>query len=433
MKHDFFMEPEKRIPVSDEVDILVAGGGPAGVGAALSAARLGMKTMIIEMLDCLGGVATAGMMSHWGGTSSSTILPEIFARTAEKGKIFGYEEMNGTDENTIHHESQKIILDEMMKEAGVKVLFYTMVCGALTENGKITGVIIQNKSGRSVIRAAKVIDATGDGDVAAYAGVPFIKGRENDGKMQPATIMFKIGGVDYQRAVFPPSFETLVETPRGELQALAREKLPSPAGHVLLYRQTTDGTVCCNMTNATDIDGTNAESVTKALIQCRSQIEPIIRFLREYVPGYEKCWLMSSGSLLGIRETRHFKGEETLTAEDILTAREFDNWVVKRAFFNFDVHNMTGSGLDKTGVQQAWTQQKTYTIPYGCLIPQNIDGLLLSGRNISGSHLAHSNFRIMSICMALGEAAGIAAALSLHDGVALRNVDVRKIQELSGK
>ena len=428
-----YLEPSRELPIIADVDVLVCGGGPAGVGAALRAAREGVSTMIIEDQDCLGGVATAGMMSHWGGRSSSKIMLEIFERTHKKCvDTFGWE----NDQNNltqIHHGAQKIALDEMMNEAGVKVLYYTFACGAVVENGEIKGVIVENKSGRGVIKAKRVVDATGDGDVAAAAGAPYFKGRETDGKMQPATLMFKVGGVDYSRAVFLPSFESKYETEKGELQALAKEKIPFPAGHVLLYRQPTPGTVCCNMTNAIEVDGTDAQSITKGLMTCRSQIEPIIKFLHEYVPGYENCWLMSEGSLLGIRETRHFEGEKSLTPEDILEAKVHDDWCVRRAFFNFDVHNLTGASLDKTGVQKEWKQPDDYTIPYGCILPKGVEGLLLSGRNISGSHLAHSNFRIMSVCIALGEAAGTAAAISVKENIKLKDVDVKKIQQIVGE
>ena len=430
-----YKEPVKELPIIAEVDVLVCGGGPAGIGAALRAAREGVSTMIIESQDCLGGVATAGMMSHWGGRSSSKIMVEMWERTHQKCvESLGWcDENDGKNLTQIHHGAQKITLDEMMNEAGVKVLYYTFVCGAIVEDNAIKGVIVENKSGRSVILAKRVVDSTGDGDVAFYAGVPFFKGRETDGRMQPATLMFKIGGVDYSRAVFLGSFESKYETEKGELQALAKEKIPFPAGHVLLYRQPTPGTVCCNMTNAIEIDGTNAESVTQGLMTCRSQIKPIIDFLHEYVPGYENCWLMSEGSLLGIRETRHFEGYKSLTPEDILEAKVHDDWVVRRAFFNFDVHNLTGASLDKTGVQKEWKQPDDYSIPYGCILPKKIDNLLLSGRNISGSHLAHSNFRIMSVCMALGEAAGAAAAISIKDDVSLKDVDIKKIQASVGE
>ena len=423
-----YVEKSREIPMIADVDVLVCGGGPAGIGAAVRAGRMGADVLLTEAMDCLGGIATAGMMSHWTGSSSSLVMTEIFERSYKKCQALGWDEKNGCRENTINQEVLKIVLDEMMSEANVKTLFYTFACDAVTENGRIIGVIVQNKSGRGMIKAKCVIDATGDGDVAASAGVPYFKGRETDGKMQPCTIMFKVGGVDYGRAVFPNSFETKVETEKGELQSLAKEILPFPAGHVLLYRQTTPGTVCCNMTNCINIDGTIAEDLTKGLQTCRFQIEPIIKFLREYVPGYENCWLMSSASLIGIRETRHFIGMQSLTPEDILTAKKYDNWVVERAFFNFDVHNMSGASLDKTGIQKQWRQPDDYTIPYGCLLPKNIEGLLLSGRNISGSHLAHSNFRVMPIAMATGEAAGVAAAVSAKKNILLRDVDVKEIR-----
>lgn len=423
------MKSNEKLPVILSTDVLVCGGGPAGVGAAVRAGRMGADVTIIESLDCLGGIATAGMMSHWTGYSSSKILSEIFERSLKKCQVLGWDEKNECNDIVINQEVLKIVLDEMVCEANVKTLFYTMACEAVVDGGRIVGVVVQNKNGRGIIKAKTVIDATGDGDIAASAGVPYFKGRETDGKMQPCTIMFKVGGVDYSRAVFPGSFETKVNTDKGELQALAQEILPFPAGHVLLYKQTTPGTVCCNMTNCIDIDGTDAQSMTRGIQVCRLQLEPIIKFLREYVPGYENCWLMSTAHLLGIRETRHFKGIQSLGADDILEAKVYENWVVRQAFFNFDVHNMSGSSIDETGVQKEWKQPEAYTIPYGCLLPENVEGLLLSGRNISGSHLAHSNFRVMPIAMAVGEAAGAAAVLSLKNGQLLRDVNVSDIQK----
>ena len=428
-----YIEEANKIPQIYDVDVLVCGAGPAGIGAAIRASRLGCSVLVVEAQDCIGGIATAGMMSHWGGRSSSKILNEIFDLTYERAQSVGWDKNSGCGPDAIYHEVQKIVLEEMMLKENIRVLYYTMVCKAVVEDGTIVGAIVENKSGRGFIKAKRVVDATGDGDVAFSAGVPYFKGRKEDGRMQPCTIMFKIGGVDYKRAVFPPSFETTIDLPKGEIQALGKEHLPFPAGHVLLYTQPTPDTVCCNMTNAIEIDGTNAESLTKGVMTCRSQIIPIIKFLKEYVPGYESCWLMSSASLIGIRETRHFEGLETIQKDDILQARYHDNWVVRRAWFNFDVHNLTGPSLDKTGVQHEFKQKNDYTIPYGCLLPKNVEGLLLSGRNISGSHLAHSNFRIMSVCIALGEAAGTAAALSIKQNKKLRDLDVKDIQQIVGE
>lgn len=421
----FYEEPKRQIPVTHEVDVLVVGAGPAGVCAAISAARMGVDTLLIEQQGTVGGIATAGMMSHWTGTSGSRLYHEILQRSAELNEG----EQKGKITIAIDPEKLKGLFLTMLHEAGAKLQLYTFASGAIVEDGCVRGVICESKSGREAILAKVVIDASGDGDVAAKAGAAYTLGREQDGKMQPATIMFKVGGVDTERAVFLSSFESTYETPRGELQALAREHLPFPAGHVLLYRSTLPGIVTCNMTNAIDIDGTKAEGLTRAEIVCRSQMDAIVKFLREFVPGYEKCYLISSASLIGIRETRHFKGVAQITEEDILASRQFADWVVRDASFNFDVHNITGAGLDKTGAQKEFPDIAGYTIPYGCLVPEKIDGLLLSGRNISGTHMAHSNFRVMPICAGIGEAGGIAAAISVREGIALRDVDVKEIQK----
>lgn len=426
MKMTYYEEPARKIPVIDTVDVLVAGSGPAGFSAAVCAARQGARVMLIEALGTVGGIATSGMMSHFTGSVKSEFYEELLGRMMEKRRF--------PDEKaprvTIDPEQLKQIELDMLNEAGVKLRLYTFVSGAIVEDGAIRGVILESKSGREAVMAKIVIDATGDGDVAARAGVPFWLGREEDHLMQPVTIMFKVAGVDTDRAVFPGSFETTVETEKGELQALAKEKLPFPAGHVLLYRTTLPGVVTLNMTNAIGIDGTSADDLTRGEMICRSQMEAIVSFLREYAPGYENCYQIGSASLLGVRETRHFKGEYTLTSEDVLSCARFDDWVVREARFNFDVHNLTGASLDRTGAQKHFPKDNQYEIPYRCLIPQGIDNLLLAGRCISGTHMAHSNYRVMPMCVAMGEAAGCAAALAVRQGVGVRAVDARDIQAL---
>ena len=306
---------------------------------------------------------------------------------------------------------------------------YTLVSDVIMEGNAIKGVVCESKSGREAILAKVIIDASGDGDAAAKTGAEYLLGREADNKMQPATLMFKVAGVDTENAVFLGSFESTYETEKGELQALAKMHIPYPAGHVLLYKSTLPGVVTCNMTNCIEVDGTNADDLTKATIMCRTQMDHIVRFLREFVPGYENCCIISSASLMGIRETRHFKGMYTLTEDDIYQARVFDDWVVRGAHFNFDVHNISGAGLDKTGVQHKFEQKKGYTIPYGCFVPEVIDNLLLCGRNISGTHMAHSNYRVMPICVGMGEAVGTAAAIAVEQNVLVREVSPRDIQD----
>lgn len=422
------MQYSVNITTEKKYDVIVAGSGPAGIGAAISSARNGMKTLLIESLGRVGGISTSGLMSHFTGNVDSGLYREILAKSAEKnyfekGKVKIY----------IDPEMLTVTYMEMLEEAGVDILLYTTVCEAVKSGDKITGVICYNKSGFSKYNADVVIDATGDGDVAYKAGAEYVLGRESDGKMQPATLMFKMGGVDMDRAVLPPSFETLVETEKGELQSLGKKILPSPAGHILLYPSTIPGIVTCNMTNVTDIDGTNAFDLTKAEITCRKQLEPIVKFLREYAPGYENCYIISTASLIGIRETRHFKGLKTLTENDISQAKVYEDAVVFGAYFNFDIHNISGPGLDKNGVQKAFNQKNGYTIPYGCLVPKTVDGLVLSGRNISGTHIAHSNFRAMPICIAIGEAGGVAASIAVKKNIEIRNVLPIDIQKAIGK
>ena len=407
-------------------DVLVLGSGPSGFAAAYTAAKNGVDVVLVEQCGDIGGISTSGLMSHWTGSCESPLYFEILKKSAEKNEG----EFKDKIVSFIDPEKLKTLYLEMLCEVGCRIMLYTFAEDAICDGNKILGATVINKSGRTDIYAKVTIDATGDGDIAAKSGAEFILGRESDNKMQPATLMFKVGGVDMERAVFPPSFETLVETEKGELQALAREKLPHPAGHVLLYKSPIPGIVTVNMTNVCDVDGTCAEDLTKAEIICRKQMPVIVEFLREYAPGYENCYIIGSASLIGIRETRHFKGIKTLTENDIADAVQYDDYVVYDAHFNFDVHNITGAGLDKTGCQKHFKQKNGYTIPYGCLVPKEIDGLLLSGRNISGTHIAHSSFRAMPICVGIGEACGAAATVAIKSNKEVRGVvadEIRKI------
>ena len=416
-----YTEPSRQIPVAHSVDVLVVGGGPAGVGAALAAARQGARVLLIEQSGAVGGVATSGLMSHWTGrTAHIGIYGEMLRRAQD-----------GPDPQVINPEKLKTVLLDMLHAAGAQWQLYTFASDAIVQDGVIRGVITESKSGREAIIARIVVDATGDGDIAAKAGVPYTKGRAEDGKMQPMTLMFKVGGVDTGRVVrFVGGFEDTYDTPEGDIQTLAKQHLPFPAGHLLIYRSTLPGVVTCNMTNSINVDGTQAADLTRADYECRRQLEPIVAFLRRYVQGFEQCYVISAAAQIGVRETRHFVGEYTLTAEDILAARVFDDWVVPQVHFNFDVHNLTGSGLDETGVQKHFDQPRHYTIPYRCFVPLKVENLFLAGRNISGTHKAHSNFRVMPICVLMGQAVGVAAALCVQQQVTPRQLDVHAVQAI---
>ncbi len=427
-----YLEPACELPVLAEVEVLVAGGGPAGVGAALAAARVGAKTLLLEKSNAVGGMATAGMMSHWSGARQSPLLHEIIDRMCQSVSLPPEREIvSEYDEKwCISHECQKTALAELLAESAVEVQLHTWVVGVIKEGDRVCGVITESKSGREVILAQVVIDATGDGDLAAKAGVEYILGREEDNCCQPVTLMFRIGGVDYTRAIFPGSFESYLDIPKGEVQALGKTHLPAPAGHVLLYRTRLPGEVCVNMTNVTNVDGTDVRQLSQAEFVCRQQMDAIVLFLREFVPGYEKCYLVAAAENVGVRETRHCQGVYTITAEDILAARVFEDWIATRNYFNFDIHSLVGPGLDKNGVQKHFKSKGTYTIPYRACLPQKVDGLLLSGRNISGTHLAHSNFRVMGICLSIGQGVGVAAAVAVKRQILPRDVDIKEVQQI---
>ena len=218
----YIEEPKKQIPVALETEVLVLGAGPAGVSAAINAAREGAKTVLVEQLGDVGGIATAGLMSHWTGNTEGGFYEEILDRSAESKEKTGHK-FNGGPRQILNPERLKTVLLEMLDEAGVTLRLYTFVSDVIMDGDVIKGVIVESKSGREAILADIVIDATGDGDAAAKAGAPFFKGRETDGRMQPASIMFKVAGVDVERGVFPGGFEETFEIPAGDLQTLGRE------------------------------------------------------------------------------------------------------------------------------------------------------------------------------------------------------------------
>ncbi|MHA1683897.1 MAG: FAD-dependent oxidoreductase [Promethearchaeota archaeon] len=422
---ELIIEPARETPVFASVDVLVIGAGPAGFSAAINSARLGASTLLVEQSGMVGGVATSGLMSHWTGATRGGFYEEVL----EHSTCFPFRNIRASW-HTIDHEFLQDTILKLLRGSGARVRLYTLACAPLMEPpGTIAGVFVESKSGREAVRAKVVVDATGDGDIAARAGVPFRLGRAEDGRMQPMTLMFSIGGVDMERAILPGSFESKIRVPGGEIQSLGKENLPFPAGHVLLYPSALPGVVVVNMTNMPGMDGTSAADLTTAHLSARAQVQPIISFLRRFAPGYENCFHLRTASMIGVRETRHFECEYTLSGQDILDATIFDDWVVTKVHFNFDIHNIKGAGLDDAGVQHEFPQDRPYTIPYRCFVPVNIDGLLVAGRNISGTHIAHSSFRVMPICANMGQAVGIAAALCARRGVAPRDLDVCVLQE----
>ncbi len=420
-------EINTEIPITREVDVLVVGGGPAGIGAAISAARLGAKVLIIEQFNCLGGVATSGGHNHysqfnaWGDRSIQVvggIADEIRQRILAMG--------GGTYDGScidFDIESMKLLLDQMVAEAGVEVLYYTFYCDTLVKDDAVIGGIIQNKTGRQAVLAQRVIDCTGDGDAAFHAGAAFEQGRPQDGRCQPTTLMFLIGGVDWPKVATWRSSYQMKEV----WEKAQKDGIMEPFQSVIMGFWHTDvnpDQVGINMTHMINIDTTRAEDLTRATIEGRRQSHHLVQVFRKVVPGMEKCYLISTAPSLGLRESRRIMGEAVITGNDLMEQREWPDAIGYGSFY-IDIHNPAGPGMGG----QTWRPPRGfyYQIPYRALVPKKVDNLLVAGRCISADHVALGSLRIMGTCTVMGEAAGAAAVLSIHDEVSPRHVDTERL------
>lgn len=418
-----YLREELDTPIVSNHDVIIVGGGPAGVGAAISAARNGCRTLLIESYGFLGGMWTIGMVNPiFDYENKGGICLEIYNRieTARKGI------RNGPDIWNFDIEFMKRLLEQMSHEAGVELLYHTTFSMPVIEDNRITGVVVENKGGRSAHRASIIIDCTGDGDVAARSGVPFNIGREMDGKAQPMTLMFRMSNVgytqDYYRYRHYESNELILKID----DALARAGINN---HIFNYRRPCilkvpgSHTVLCQATHIRGLSSINPIDLTSAEIEGRGLVEELFQLLKTHVPGFEIAQLDTTGPHIGIRESRHILGEYFLTLEDIRRRRRFDDGICTATFW-VDIHQPDG---DDQETQKNETLHTNYQIPYRCLVPQRIDGLLTAGRCISGSHEAHASFRVTGNCVAMGQAAGTAAALCVHQGITPRELDGRSV------
>lgn len=438
----------KQIERIIETEVLVAGGGPAGFGAAVAAARNGAQTMLIDRNSMLGGMATAGLvgpfMTCYDDDAKEQIVKGIFdelcTRTEERGGAVHPSKVEGmTPYSSYYVKSHRhvtpfmseilaIVMEEMAQEAGVKLLYCVQLVDVLTQDGKIDGVVVSMKEGLTLIKAKVYIDCTGDADMAYYAGVPTWSGDETDGVMQPVSLFFEVGGMDREK------FVGELESRLDELgvpgencwswyikQAKEKGDWHLERNEIGNYEQPVKGRWKINTTRVAHIDATNTEDVTKALIEGRKQVQEVLGFMRKYVPGCENLELLQVAGSLGVRETRHIKGKYKLTAGDILARKHFDDAVCTFAYA-IDIHNSEGGGATFKQVNQY------YTIPYRCLVPEGCSNLLVAGRSISGTSEAAASYRVIPACVATGQAAGTAAALALLEGVDPEHVDVETLK-----
>jgi len=433
---------------SFDADVVVVGGGPAGINAAVAAGRLGARTVLIERYGFVGGMSTAALVYPWmtfhterGEQVIRGIAQEIVDRLMQRGGSPGHLRDTIGFVHTVtpyDPEIYKVVAVEMLKEAGVKLLLHSFVDAVHTEGERIRSVEITGKSGRMRVSGTMFVDTSGDADVAYLAGAPTLQGRDGDRRTQPMTMKFRMRGVDLAKVKqymldHPEDFyhKTLIaELPslsltgvQGFYSQWKAAALPINRDQVLFFTGPAEDEVLVNCTRVQGLDGTDVEDLTLAEEEGRKQVLMMADFLRTRVPGFEKASISCVGAQIGVRESRRIVGLYTLTMEDVLAGRRFDD-VIARSGYPIDIHDPSGKG-----VTAAWIEgDGAYDIPYRCLVAERITNLLAAGRCISTSHEALATTRLTPSCMATGQAAGTAAALACAQGVSPAQLDVRVLQ-----
>ena len=444
----------ERFSYEKEYDVVIAGGGVSGAIAAIASGRSGAKTLVVEQAGYFGGSLTGcgvgPMMTFHAGEQQiiKGIMQEVVGVMVEKGYSPGHIKDTTQYINYLtpfQSEGLKLVLDELIQQAGCDVLFHTAIGEVVVEGGKICSLTVCNKDGLHRVKGTVFVDATGDGDVAAWSDAPMTKGREGDGAMQPMTMNMKYCNVDtdslkkhmeahakeFPRMVnnialmfntsrlsfagFEKEFRQARE--RGELEILREE--------VLAFETNTPGEFIINTTRILGKDGTNAVSLSEAEFLGRKQCRDLDLFLRKYVPGFQNAILEFTGPSIGIRGSRQLRGIYTLTAKDILERKEFST-VIAHSAYPIDIHNPNGEGTNSSFVSEPGTY---YSIPYEVMVSNEISNLLVTGRCISATFEAQAAIRTTPTAGALGHACGAAAALAAKEGGDTRKISVEKLQK----
>jgi hypothetical protein len=444
-------EAPRTLPVAASVDVLVLGGGVAGLAAALAAAETGSSVLIVERGNCLGGTATAGMMTlfYTPYRCAHGIPKRIFDALIQAGGAFPGEVIS------FDHEAFKTVAVEMVTDRGIGLLLHTICADVVMQGNRVCGLVVENKGVRSAVLGRMLVDASGDADIAARAGAPLMRGRDADQKMRPMSLLFRLGGIDVDRLLAfvranPDEFsrdpnQMMLDVEGrnirifgffGLVEEARRQGYLYPDCHYFRIEAVMPdrGTVLVNTIRIYDVDGTNPEHVTRAEIEGRRQQRKLLEFARAFVPGFEKAYVLDTASHIGVRETRRIVGDYVLTEEDIVGGTRFPDSIG----VDSNRQNPKGSRHSPDGMEGSTSDIETremvatlytYEIPYRCLLPQGIEGVVMAGRTISVNHEADGYTRNQPACMVTGQAAGVAAALAAGSGRTSREVPVTEIQQ----
>lgn len=416
----------RDLPIIAAGDVLVCGGGSAGIMAAWAAARAGCSVTLLDPAAAPGGTSAIGLPLlgfHDGVRRIVGGLPyEFLTRLQARGGLRGDLERSRSLEPD--PELLKLLAIEVLDEAGVNLLLHTFVAGAVVQDGRLWGVVVEGKGGRRVLTAGRTLDCTGDGDVCAAAGVPMAKA---DGELQPPTLMFTVGNVDLAAWQAWGGYGAME---RRYAEVATAEQFRNPRRHDFsgCWRLgSRPNEVAFNCTRILNVDATDPADLTRAEVEGRYQAwEFLERFLKPHIPGFAQAYIGATFAKVGIRETRRIVGEYVITEADLWEFRKFDD-AIACGCYPIDVHSAT----DETThfPHDHFYGGRHYTMPYRALVPLEVDDLLAAGRCLSCDHIAFGGLRVIGNTMPMGQAAGTAAALSLAAAVPPRQLDVDVLRE----
>jgi hypothetical protein len=437
------LEPSRLTPVLAETDVLVVGSGPGGLAAAITSARAGVKTMLVERYGCLGGnlthVGVEGIA--WYRQEKTVDVEGIGIEFEQRAKAYGAAAPEPQSLSyAINAEGFKIVADNWVQEVGVDTLLHALAVGVIRDGDALKGIIIESKSGRQAILAKRIVDATGDADIAALCGAPCRKTPKED--MLPVTVMFSCSGVDRARfldyvkanpkkykdwgknweiakggkedEMFSPYLDEPFDKARES--GIIPASLKSIGGTWSAISETGEATYL-NMVHMLEFDGTDVRDLTRGEMEGRRQAMLAIKALQYFAPGFERAALRNLGMTIGIRDTRKIVGRYNLTEEDVRREARFEDSI--GIFPEF---------IDGYGVLVLPVTGRYFHVPYGVLVPRGISNLLIAGRSVAGDKISHAAVRNMMCCTVTGQGAGAAAAVSVKRGVSTAEVSIGHIQ-----